>query len=258
MHLHSGVLPRMGRFCGHAFEGRVCAMEAIAQISFLGGLIAGLASSLHCAGMCGGIASGLMFSLSPDQNATTRLGVLMTAQTGRMLGYVLAGAAVGMAGTGLYSVMDFSVAQAVFRWGAAMMLVWIGLSLTGHLPAPLVLDRLLTPITRFVMKPVMAAGPISPWLAGLAWGTLPCAMVYAALLYAMLAGSALQGALVMLGFGLGTLPSVTGTALGIGALEHLGRKPGLRLGAGLTIAALGGLMLLIPPEVIAALCRFPV
>ncbi len=230
------------------------AMEALAQISFLGGLIAGLASSLHCAGMCGGIASGLMFSLSPDQSATTRLGVLMTAQSGRMLGYVLAGAAVGAAGTGLYSVMDFSVAQAVFRWGAAMMLVWIGLSLTGHLPAPLVLDRLLLPITRFVMKPVMAAGPVSPWLAGLAWGALPCAMVYAALLYAMLAGSALQGALVMLGFGLGTLPSVTGTALGIGWLEKSGRKAQFRLAAGLIITALGMGMLLVPPEVIAAMC----
>lgn len=234
------------------------AMEALAQISFLGGLIAGLASSLHCAGMCGGIASGLMFSLSPDQSPATRLGVLMTAQTGRMLGYVLAGAAVGAAGTGLYSVMDFSAAQAVFRWGAAMMLVWIGLSLTGYLPAPVVLDRVLAPVTRFVMKPVMAAGPVSPWLAGLAWGALPCAMVYAALLYAMLAGSALQGAWVMLGFGLGTLPSVTGTALGIGALAHMGRKPGLRLGAGLAIAALGGLMLLIPPEVIAAMCGMAV
>jgi len=258
MLMHSGVLPRRCDFFTHEFAGRVRAMEAIAEISFLGGLIAGLASSLHCAGMCGGIASGLMFSLSPDQNATTRLGVLMTAQTGRMLGYVLAGAAVGAVGTGLYSVMDFSLAQAIFRWGAAMMLVWIGLSLTGHLPAAVVLDRILSPITRIVMKPVMAAGPLSPWLAGLAWGALPCAMVYAALLYAMLAGSALKGALVMLGFGLGTLPSVTGTALGIGALEHLGRKPGLRLGAGLAIAALGGLMLLIPPEVIAALCRFPV
>ncbi|WP_421789718.1 sulfite exporter TauE/SafE family protein [Hyphobacterium sp.] len=233
-------------------------MEALAQVSFLGGLIAGLASSLHCAGMCGGIASGLMFSLSPDQSGTARLGTLMTAQTGRMLSYVVAGAAVGVAGTGLYSMIDLSAAHAFFRWGAAMMLVWIGLSLTGQLPAPLVLDRVLAPVTRFVMRPVMAAGSASPWLAGVAWGALPCAMVYAALLYAMLAGSALQGALVMLGFGLGTLPTVTGTAMGIGALEHAGRKAPLRLIAGGVIALLGLAMLLVPVEVIAALCRVPV
>mgnify|MGYP000327278924 CR=1 FL=1 len=119
---------------------------------------------------------------------------------------------------------------------------------------PAWLDRLFRPVTRLILRPIRAAGPASPLLAGLAWGALPCAMVYAALLYAMISGSALQGALVMLGFGLGTLPSVTGTALGIGALQNWGRVPGLRIAAGLTIAAMGGAMLLVPPELIAAMC----
>jgi len=229
-------------------------MEALSQISFIGGLLAGLASSLHCAGMCGGIASGVMFSLSPDDRPATRLGVLLTAQTGKTISYVLAGAAVGAAGTGLYAQLDLSAAHTVFRWGAAVMLVWIGLSVTGYLPAAAWLDRLFRPVTRLILRPIRAAGPASPLLAGLAWGALPCAMVYAALLYAMISGSALQGALVMLGFGLGTLPSVTGTALGIGALQNWGRVPGLRIAAGLTIAAMGGAMLLVPPELIAAMC----
>lgn len=233
-------------------------MEALAEISFLGGLIAGLASSLHCAGMCGGIASGLMLGLSPDDRTATRVGVLMTAQSGKMIAYVLAGALVGLAGTQLYGQMDFSAAQAVFRWGAAMMLVWIGLSLTGFLPGIAALDRLLAPVTRIALRPVQAMGPASPLIAGFAWGALPCAMVYAALLYAMISGSALQGALVMLGFGIGTLPSVTATALGIGWLEKSGRKAQFRLVSGLVIALLGMAMLLVPPEVIAAMCGMEV
>ncbi|WP_420434939.1 sulfite exporter TauE/SafE family protein [Hyphobacterium sp.] len=232
-------------------------MEALAEISFLGGLIAGLASSLHCAGMCGGIASGLMFSLSPSTDTGTRTGVLMAAQTGRVLAYVIAGGAVGFAGTALYAQMDFSAAQAVFRWGAAMMLVWIGFSLTGWLPGIARLDRALAPVTRLVMRPALVIGPASPLLAGLAWGALPCAMVYAALLYAMLSGSALSGALVMLGFGVGTLASVTVTALGINWLERSGRKARFRLVSGFVIALLGLAMLAVPPEVIAALCRVP-
>ena len=35
------------------------------SLTFLGGLLMGLASSLHCAGMCGAIASSLMFAFSP-------------------------------------------------------------------------------------------------------------------------------------------------------------------------------------------------
>jgi hypothetical protein len=233
-------------------------MEALAEISFLGGLVAGLASSLHCAGMCGGIGASLMFALSSSADAGQRLGVLMTAQTGKLLAYVLAGAAVGLAGTALYAQMDFSAAQAVFRWGAAMMLVSVGLSLTGWMPAIAGIDRLLAPVTRLALRPAMTLGGASPLLAGLAWGALPCAMVYAALLYAMLSGSALQGALVMLGFGTGTLVPVTATALGIGWLERTGRQARFRLVSGLVIALLGLAMLAVPPEVIAALCRVPV
>jgi hypothetical protein len=232
-------------------------MEALAEISFLGGLIAGLASSLHCAGMCGGIASGVMFSFSPSADTSTRLGVLMTAQTGRVLAYVLAGAAVGVGGTALYAQMDFAAAQALFRWGAAVMLVAIGFSLTGWLPGIAAFDRVLAPVTRLALRPALAAGPASPLLAGIAWGALPCAMVYAALLYAMLSGSALQGALVMLGFGAGTLLPVTATALGIDWLERSGRKAQFRTVSGAVIAVLGLAMLLVPPEVIAALCRVP-
>jgi hypothetical protein len=46
--------------------------------------------------------------------------------------------------------------------------------------------------------------------AGLAWGWLPCAMVYAALAAAAFAGGPAAGALAMVAFGLGTLPFLLG------------------------------------------------
>jgi sulfite exporter TauE/SafE len=39
------------------------------SLTVLGGLMLGIASSLHCAGMCGAIASSLMFAFSPDAAA---------------------------------------------------------------------------------------------------------------------------------------------------------------------------------------------
>ena len=52
--------------------------------------------------------------------------------------------------------------------------------------------------------------PVAMLAAGLAWGWLPCAMVYAALAAAAFSGGAAGGALAMLAFGLGTLPFLLG------------------------------------------------
>ena len=54
------------------------------DLTFLGGLLLGLASSLHCAGMCGGIASSLIISLAPSDGRWNGLRVLLIAQSARI------------------------------------------------------------------------------------------------------------------------------------------------------------------------------
>jgi uncharacterized protein len=49
---------------------------------------------------------------------------------------------------------------------------------------------------------------LQAYATGLLWGWIPCGMVYAALPLALTAGNALYGALIMAGFGLGTLPTM--------------------------------------------------
>jgi len=51
------------------------------------------------------------------------------------------------------------------------------------------------------------------FVGGLFWGWLPCGLVYSALLAAVVAGSAMQGAAVMLAFGAGTVPAMLGVGL---------------------------------------------
>ncbi len=43
------------------------------SLTLLGGLLLGLASSLHCAGMCGAIASSLMFAFAPGESESEAL-----------------------------------------------------------------------------------------------------------------------------------------------------------------------------------------
>jgi hypothetical protein len=84
-----------------------------------------------------------------------------------------------------------------------------------------------------------APGARAAALAGMLWGLLPCAMVYAALATATLAGGPAQGALAMLAFGAGTLPWLLGAG---GALARLRAGPGLarlRAAAGVLVLGMG-------------------
>ena len=116
---------------------------------------------------------------------------------GRITGYVVAGTLVGAAGSGIFGAFDHSTSHAVLRWAAAVALGWIGLSMLEIVPLPAVLYRVATHVSHFMDSVARAArlpASMGLFLSGTVWGFLPCAMVYAALFYAMLSGSGLGGA----------------------------------------------------------------
>src|SRR5271166_4062490 len=185
------------------------------QPLLLAGLLLGLSSSLHCFGMCAGIAASLHFAadLDPSRPARELLSTTLLINTGRIAGYVIAGAIVGGVGSSIFGSFDHTLAHAILRWAAAAALGWIGLSILGALPLPAALYQVASRVSRLMDAVARAArlpAAIALFLSGAVWGFLPCAMVYAALFYAMLSGSWLGGALVMSGFGFGTLPILVG------------------------------------------------
>ena len=229
----------------------------VSPLSFLAAFLMGFASSLHCSAMCGGIASTLTLLLSPEPTLRSRLTVLGQTQAGRVLAYVAAGALVGFFGSSVYGLLDRESAYAVLRFGAALTLMWIGLSIAGVLPPLSIMDRMARPLADRLAALRLrhaSAGGVAAIGAGAAWGFMPCAMVYGALLTAALTGSALGGAIFMLGFGLGTVPAVTAAGIGVTSLTRLARGTHARLAVGLTIAALGPLTILAPLGDIVALC----
>jgi uncharacterized protein len=226
------------------------------SLTFLGGLLMGLASSLHCAGMCGAIASSLMFAFSPGESPAERARTLLAAHAGRLMMYVAGGLVLGAAGSAFYGAFDHAAAYLVMRWAAAVALGWIGLSVAGFAPSVAVVDRFAAPIAqslRFSPAPAFAGGT-GAFASGLIWGVLPCGMVYGALFYAMLSGSALGGGAVMAGFGLGTLPSVTAVALGISSFRRLARIRQARVWVGLAIVAIAAASVAVPALASAGFC----
>lgn len=226
------------------------------HIGFIPGLVLGFASSLHCAGMCGGIAASLMFALGPKDGAGRSAGLapLMLAQAGRVTAYMLAGGALGLAGSTVFGAFDLSFAHGLLRWAAAATLAWIGLGLLGLAPPLSLLDRLTAPFTRRLGQVPRGGGWLAPVGSGLVWGLLPCGMVYGALFYAMLTGSLIGGVTVMAGFGLGTIPAVTMAALGLGALRQAARQARVRVAVGVLLIGLAIGSAAMPAALWTALC----
>jgi hypothetical protein len=182
-------------------------------------LAAGLASGVHCVGMCGGIVAAFDVKRVIPIREANFWGRRLAFNLGRISTYAAAGTLAGSLGAAAYAAGALP-AQAVLQIATNVMLVLVGLYLAGadRLRAPLEalgrpLWRRLQPLAARLLR--ARPEPIARMLArsysaGLAWGWLPCAMVYAALGAAAFAGSAAAGALAMVAFGLGTLPFLLG------------------------------------------------
>lgn len=233
------------------------------DFGFLGGVLMGMAGSLHCAGLCGGIASSLLLASKGVEPARHRPAfALLATQLGRVATYMAFGALVGIGGGGLDALLGLAGLQPLLRGIAATSLVWAGLAIAGIGPGFAHLDRVLAPFVRRILArlPIQALPGTSPLLFGIAWGLAPCGMVYAALVNAMLTGSPTAGATFMAGFGLATIPPVALAAWGTAVLTSLrfsspaGARQRLRQCLGVAVAGLGLLSLAEPAMRISELC----
>lgn len=216
-------------------------------LSMTGGFALGLASTLHCAGMCGAVSAGLLH-FGPSGTLAKSVRVATLTHAGRIASYSLAGALVGALGAPAIEWLDREAAFRILQWGGAVALMWIGLSTAGLLPSLALLDRLLAPLAGSIVRHTPRTGHRygAAVVGGVAWGLMPCAMVYGALFTAMLSGSAVGGTAIMAAFGFGTLPGLLASAIGVKALAKVGARQNLRRVAGIAICILGFLTVWVP------------
>lgn len=232
---------------------------SLALTAFLTGLFSGV----HCMAMCGGVVSALSMSrgretirIQPNGTAALRGGSALSARVpvqiaysgGRILSYGAAGAIAGGIGGTVLLTQSVLPAQMVLAVLANLMLMLLGLHLAGIgnwvarlevIGAPV--WRRLAPLGRRFMP---ADTPPRAFAVGMLWGWLPCGLVYSTLALAMMSGSVSNGAVVMLAFGLGTLPNLVAAGLAIERLQPLLRRTGVRRAAAALVFSLGvwGLM----------------
>jgi sulfite exporter TauE/SafE len=128
------------------------------------------------------------------------------------------------------------------------MMFSVGLYLAGWFPKFALVEKVGLPLWRKLEPLGKSLLPVrSAWhalLLGVVWGWLPCGLVYAAAVYSVSAGGGLQGALIMLMFGIGTLPAMVTVGMLSNRMIRLAQLPRVRRGAGLVIILLALLTLL--------------
>jgi sulfite exporter TauE/SafE len=195
----------------------------MSEASLLGALLLGLSGAGHCLGMCGGIAAALNLG-----NQRT-LAVSIAYHGGRVTSYTILGGLLGFAAGSI----DITAWTIGLRYLAGFLLISMGLYIGNWWHGLALLEkagaRLWQPVQRLSSKLL----PISHWYQslalGLCWGLMPCGLIYSALAWAATSQDALQGATLMLLFGLGTVPAMLATSLGANRLQWFLRQRGLKV-----------------------------
>lgn len=203
--------------------------------------VAGLLGGGHCVGMCSGIVTALTLNLPSHHR---RWLIMLLYNSGRLTSYTVIGLLLGgLAHTSSHMLPTHPLQVTLFAL-SNIILILMGLYLAGLSSATTTLESLGRPIWQRLQPLVKRVVPISrlqdAFVAGLLWGWLPCGLVYSASISALASGSAPRGGMVMLAFGLGTLPNLLLMGVFADALRQWIQRRPVRLTAGLVVVALGG------------------
>ena len=189
-------------------------MNHINHLTIAIAAIAGLASAVHCVGMCSGIAGALSASLPIHvrNNRRDLITYIAFYNFGRILSYAIAGFIVGSFSEMVFHFLNNEEIQWVAKLLAMLVLMTIGLHLMGVFRRISALDVYGRAIWRILQPYGQKLLPVhnlrQAFLFGMVWGWLPCGLVYFMLTWTMASGGPLQGAEIMMAFGVGTFPTL--------------------------------------------------
>jgi len=206
---------------------------------------AGFLGSAHCLGMCSGI-SGLFAAGATVASIKTQVPLAIAYNVGRVLSYAFLGVTVAAVGGAAVGAMPGLAGPVRLASGLLIIVVGLQVAFNWRLLAPVekvgaVIWNRLAPHAKGLIP---ATTVLSAAGLGLIWGWLPCGLVYGALLLAATTADPVGGGLVMIAFGLGTMPAMVLSGLSAARVAvFTGRN---RVAAGLLIAVLGVATMALP------------
>ena len=205
----------------------------MALSALIGAFLAGVFGGVHCIAMCGGFATaraerakgetgaGGVVTLHSARSLALRQ---LPHNAGRILTYAILGAIAGGAGEALLAVSSGFPVQRVLYFAANLSLLALAIAIGTRLNFYGALQMAGHAIFGSVLpaaRPMLRANSHAARIAlGMVWGLVPCALIYGVLPVALFAGGGVEGAAIMVAFGLGTLPNL----LAAGYLASLARR----------------------------------
>lgn len=184
-------------------------METVNLLTIIS--IAFLGSFGHCIGMCGGIVVAYStIKIDPKSEKKSQGGAHLLYSLGRVLTYAILGAMFGALG-GVVTYSNNANGTLLIFAGVVMMLA--GLSLMGKIKFLTLIEHSFSssPLYKKAFKSVLnSKSNLSFFVLGMLNGLLPCGFVYFFAITAASTADPFYGALVMVIFGLSTIPAMFG------------------------------------------------
>lgn len=171
----------------------------------------------HCAGMCGPLAVSFALSSHNSGKWLTSFWFHLLLNLGRITSYGLVGIALGSFGSLLFTAK----LKQIIGFAIGLLLIWLGITRINPnlLPNFPVIHPLQGKLHQNLGSAMSQAATKNSWwtpaVLGLFWGLIPCGFLYVAQITAAETGNMFAGAMTMLAFGLGTLPTML--TLGVSA-----------------------------------------
>lgn len=199
--------------------------------------LTGIMGAPHCFMMCGGISSSLALTAKGSP-----LKPVLAYNAGRVTTYSAIGGLMGLSGSFLNAAGRFAGLQSIASMlGGLLIILWAlrryTLPIQAHrIPGYVYLHEAANRLRQRYEWPAV-------YMAGILLGFLPCGLTYAMQMNAAASGSAADGGLMMLVFGLATLPVLLLAAWSAGSITGIWRRR-MRKGGTVLMIVMGLLAIL--------------
>lgn len=191
-------------------------------LDYFSAFVIGLLGSGHCIVMCGGISTMLTTAISKEINHK-KYRIVFAYNFGRIASYSVIGALVAL--TSSMAAKNIGVPISALKTIAGIFLILLGLYLGQWLMWLSHVEHIGKKLWQYISPNTKKFIPIkntrSAFALGALWGWLPCGLVYSTLTWALASANVVNGALIMLFFGLGTLPALLSVSLGTISVKSL-------------------------------------
>ena len=178
--------------------------------------MAGVLGSGHCLGMCGALVSGYFMNSGP----TRSLWPYFVYQLARIFIYSMVGMAAAALGVVLVSSGIFGKMQSILQMFIGSVVIILALGILGWIPFQGSVKLIPMSLLRRGYAESRTRGPIlGAMIAGLLNGLMPCPLTFAMAVKATSATTILEGGLLMLTFGAGTLPTMLFVSVAFGKMS---------------------------------------